>query len=65
VTNRTHITPWQALSGPRGDVCPEPATLGTKLRHLGRIAGPAVVAAQFGGQNGGQAFVVDRREVPT
>jgi hypothetical protein len=58
------ITPWTAPSGPRGDVCPEPAMLGTKLRHLGRIAGP-VGAALRGGQGGGQAFAVRRREVPT
>ena len=46
-----------------GDVCPEPATIGTRLRTLGRSAAAAPVAV-FGGQ-GRQAFAVDRREVPT
>jgi hypothetical protein len=65
VTYRTLITSWTALSGPRGDVCPEPATFGTKLRHLGRSAKAVGAAGIDGGQNGRQAFVVDRREVPT
>ena len=53
-----------ALTGPRGDVCPEPATIGTRLRTLGRSAKAAPVA-NFGGQGGRQAFAVDGREVPT
>lgn len=65
MTNRTRITPWTAPSGPRGDVCPEPATFGTRLRHLGRSAKTVGVAVIDGGQDGRQAFVVDRREVPT
>jgi hypothetical protein len=64
VSNRMYITPWTAPSGPRGDVCPELAVFGTKLRHLGRSA-MAVVVAVIGGQDGRQAFAVDRREVPT
>ena len=63
MSNRTYITPRTALSGPRGDVCPELAVFGTKLRHLGRSARAVVVA--IGGQDGRQAFAVDRREVPT
>ena len=61
--DRQRITPWAALIGPKGDVCPEPATIGTRLRTLGRSAAAAPVAV-FGGQ-GRQAFAVDRREVPT
>ena len=53
-----------ALNGPRGDVCPETATFGTKLPHLGRVA-TSVPSAAIGGQDGRQAFAVDRREVPT
>jgi hypothetical protein len=53
-----------ALKGPRGDVCPEPATFGTELSRLGRVAA-SVSAAIGGGQDGRQAFAVDRREVPT
>jgi hypothetical protein len=51
--------------GVRGDVCPETATIGTKLRHLGRSASAVGVAVSDGGQDGRQAFAVDRREVPT
>jgi hypothetical protein len=65
VTNRKHITPWAALAGPKGDVCPEPATIGTRLRILGRSATSVGVAVFDGGQDGRQAFAVDRREVPT
>jgi hypothetical protein len=70
VIDRQHITPWAALIGPKGDlcpgdVCPEPATIGTRQRHLGRRAKAFVVAASGGGQGGRQAFAVDRREVPT
>ena len=54
-----------ALIGPKGDVCPEPAMIGTKLRDLGPIAAPVGVAVSDGGQDGRQAFAVDRREVPT
>jgi hypothetical protein len=65
VTHRTHITPRAALQGPKGDVCPAPATIGTRLRRLGRVATSVSVAAFDGGQDGRQAFAVDRREVPT
>jgi hypothetical protein len=65
VIDRQHITPWAALIGPKGDLCPEPATIGTRQRHLGRRAKAFVVAASGGGQGGRQAFAVDRREVPT
>jgi hypothetical protein len=63
VSNRTLITPRTAPTGPRGDVRPEPVTIGTKLRHLVRTAVPA--ANLGGGQDGRQAFAVDQREVPT
>ena len=62
MNDRIRIT-QAALKGPRGDVCPEPATIGTRLRHLGRSATP-VIAAVSGGQDGRQAFAVER-EVPT
>jgi hypothetical protein len=62
VIDRKRITPWTALIGPKGDVCPEPATIGTAPRNLGRNA--SVVTAAFGGQGGRQAFAVGR-EVPT
>jgi hypothetical protein len=65
VIDRKHITPWAALTGPKGDVCPEPATIGTRLRILGRSATTVGVAVFNGGQDGRQAFAVDRREVPT
>ena len=61
--DRQRITPWAALIGPKGDVCPEPATIGTRLRTLGRSTAAAPVAV-FGGQ-GRRAFAVDGREVPT
>ena len=60
--DRKRITPWAALKGPKGDVCPEPATIGIELQHLGRNA--SAVTAAFGGQGGRQAFAVGR-EVPT
>ena len=63
--DRMLVTPQAALLGPRGHVCPEPATIGTRLRGLGRSATAARVAAFHGGQGGRQAFAVDRREVPT
>jgi hypothetical protein len=50
--------------GVRGDVCPDPATIGTKLRHL-RSTTAVGVAVSDGGQDGRQTFAVDRREVPT
>ena len=62
VNDRIRIT-QAALKGPKGDVCPEPATIGARLRHLGRTA-TSVPAAVFGGQDGRQAFAVGR-EVPT
>jgi hypothetical protein len=70
VNDRLLVTPWKALTGPKGDVrlgdvCPEPAAIGTKLRHLGPIAASVGVAVNDGGQDGRQAFAVDRREVPT
>jgi hypothetical protein len=70
VIDRLVVTPWAALTGPKGDVClgdvcPEPATSDTKLRHLGLIAASVGVAVIDGGQDGRQAFAVDRREVPT
>jgi hypothetical protein len=45
-------------------VRPEPDTIGTRLRTLGRSATAAPVAV-FGGQGGRPAFAVDEREVPT
>jgi hypothetical protein len=65
VIDRTRITPQAALIGPKGDVCPEPTTIGAKLRHLGRSATSVTVAVFDGGQDGRQAFAVRRREVPT
>jgi hypothetical protein len=64
VIDRIRVIPSAALSGRKGDVCPEPATFGTKLR-LGPIAAPVGAAVSNGGQDGRQAFAVDRREVPT
>ena len=69
MNDRLLVTPWAAFTGPKGDVrpgdvCPEPATIGTKLRDLGPIAA-SVPAAVAGGQGGRQAFAVDGREVPT
>jgi hypothetical protein len=64
VIDRQLVTLDLAHTGPKGDVCPEPATIGTRLRTLGRSATAAPVAV-FGGQGGRQAFAVDGREVPT
>jgi hypothetical protein len=69
VNDRLLVTPWAARTGPKGDVrlgdvCPEPVAIGTKLRDLGPIAASVPAAAVGGGQDGRQAFVVDRREVP-
>jgi hypothetical protein len=64
VIDRKLVTPDLARTGPEGDVCPEPATIGTRLRTLGRSATAAPVAV-FGGQGGRKAFAVDGREVPT
>jgi hypothetical protein len=64
VIDRQRITLDLALTGPKGDVCPEPATIGTRLRTLGRSAA-AIPVAVFGGQGGRPAFAVDEREVPT
>ena len=68
MNDRLRVTPWAVLTTPKGDVrlgdvCPEPATIGTRLRTLGRSATAAPVAV-FGGQGGRQAFAVER-EVPT
>jgi hypothetical protein len=63
VIDRRLVTLDLALTGPKGDVCPEPATIGTRLRHLGWAA-TSVTAAVFGGQDGRRAFAVER-EVPT
>jgi hypothetical protein len=63
VIDRIRITPWAALTGPKGDVCPEPATIGTRLRHLGRRSKAFLIAVP-GAQTGRQAFAVER-EVPT
>jgi hypothetical protein len=65
VIDRTLVSPWAALSGPMGGVCPAPATIGTRLRHLGRSAKAVGVIVFDGGQDGRQAFAADRREVPT
>jgi len=65
VIDRMRFTPQVALNGPRGDVCPEPATFGAKLRHLGWVATSVTGTAIGGAQDGRQAFAVDRREVPT
>ena len=61
--DRIRITPWAALTGPKGDVCPEPATIGTRQRHPGRRSKAFLVAVP-GAQTGRQAFAVER-EVPT
>jgi hypothetical protein len=63
VIDRIRITPWAALTGPKGDVCPEPATIGTRQRHPGRRSKAFLVAVP-GAQTGRQAFAVER-EVPT
>jgi hypothetical protein len=64
VIDRQLITLDLAHTGPKGDVRPEPDTIGTRLRTLGRSATAAPVAG-FGGQGGRPAFAVDEREVPT
>lgn len=63
--DRMLVSPRAALYGPRGDVCPEPATIGAKLRFLGQVTTAVGAAVLDGGPNGRQAFAVDRREVPT
>ena len=63
--DRMLVFPRVALNGPRGDVRPEPATIGAKLRHLGQVATSVGAAVTDGGQDGRQAFAVDRREEPT
>ena len=65
MTNRMLVSPRAALYGPRGDVCPEPATIGAKLRHFGQVTTTVGAAVLDGGPNGRQAFAVDRWEVPT
>jgi hypothetical protein len=65
VIDRMLVTPRLALNGPTGDVCPEPATIGAKLRLLGQVTTSVGVTVFDGGQGGRQAFAVDRREVPT
>jgi hypothetical protein len=65
VIDRMLISPRAALIGPRGDVRPEPATIGAKLRYLGQVTTSVGVAVSNGGQDGRQAFAVDRREEPT
>jgi hypothetical protein len=64
VIDRQLVTLDLAHTGPKGDVCPEPATIGTRLRTLGRSAA-AIPVAFTGGQGGRPAFAVDEREVPT
>ena len=64
MTNRMLVSPRAALIGPRGDVCPEPATIGTRLRNLGRVTQTVGAAVFDGGQDGRQAFAAER-EVPT
>jgi hypothetical protein len=65
VIDRTHSYPWAAFAAFKGDVCPQPTTDGTRLRRLGPIAASVGAAVFDGGQDGRQAFAVDRREVPT
>ena len=48
----------------RGDVCPEAATIGGAMRHLGRTATFVGSAASGGGQRDSQAFATGHREVP-
>jgi hypothetical protein len=62
VSDRKHITLSRAVKRPKGDVCPEPTTIGIELQRLGRNA--SAVMATFGGPSGRQAFAVGR-EVPT
>ena len=61
--DRMLVSPRAALTGPKGDVCPEPATIGTRQRPLGRRSKAFLVAVP-GAQTGRQAFAVER-EVPT
>lgn len=63
--DRMLVSPRAALNGPKGDVRPEPATIGARLRYLGQGTTSVSVAVSDGGQDGRQAFAVDRREVPT
>ena len=65
MSDRIHVIPSRAFIGPKGGVCPVPATIDTKLRRLGPIAASVGAAVPNGGQDGRQAFAVDRREVPT
>jgi hypothetical protein len=65
VIDRMFVSPSAVLNGPRGDVRPEPATIGAKLRYLGQVTTSVGVAVSDGGQDGRQAFAVDRREEPT
>ena len=65
MTNRMLVSPNAGLSGPRGDVCPEPATIGTRLRTLTKGTRTVGAAVFDGGQGGRQAFAVHEREVPT
>jgi hypothetical protein len=65
VIDRRLVTLELALIGPKGDVCPEPATIGTRLRTLSKGTRTVGAAVFDGGQDGRQAFAVDRREVPT
>ncbi len=48
----------------RGDVCPEAATIGSAMRHLGRTATSVGIAGFGGGQQDSQAFATGHREVP-
>ena len=69
MSDRLFVTPWAARTGPKGDVClgdvcPEPAGIGTKLRHFGPNATSVGVAVNDGDQDGRQAVAVDRREGP-
>ena len=63
--DRMLVSPSTALIGPRGDVRPEPATIGARLRYLGQVTTSVSAAVSGGGQDGRQAFAVDRREEPT
>ena len=65
MTNRMLVSPWAALIGPMGDVCPEPATIGTRLRNLTKGTRTVGAAVFDGGQDGRQAFAAQQGEVPT
>ena len=65
MNDRMLVSPSSALNGPRGDVCPEPATIGARQPYLGQVTTSVGVAVFDGGQDGRQAFAVDRREEPT